>query len=95
MAHQGMNVHEVAKLARITLSSGEEEELGRQLGQILDYVAKLNALDVSGVEPMAHGAPRLNVTRPDQPEPGLSQEEALANAPAQGNGLILVPRIVE
>jgi aspartyl-tRNA(Asn)/glutamyl-tRNA(Gln) amidotransferase subunit C len=95
MAHQGMNVHEVAKLARITLSSGEEEELGRQLGQVLDYVAKLNALDVSGVEPMAHGAPRLNVTRPDQPEPGLSQEEALANAPAQGHGLILVPRIVE
>jgi aspartyl-tRNA(Asn)/glutamyl-tRNA(Gln) amidotransferase subunit C len=69
MAHQGMNVHEVAKLARITLSSGEEEELGRQLGQILDYVAKLNALDVSGVEPMAHAAPRLNVMRPDQPSP--------------------------
>jgi aspartyl-tRNA(Asn)/glutamyl-tRNA(Gln) amidotransferase subunit C len=95
MAHQGMNVHEVAKLARIALSPGEEEELSRQLGQILDYVTKLNALDVSGVEPMAHAAPRLNVMRPDRPEPGLSQEAALGNAPAHGNGLILVPRIVE
>jgi len=95
MAHQGMNVHEVAKLARIALSPVEEDQMGRQLGQILEYVTKLNALDVSGVEPMAHAAPRLNVMRPDQPRPGLTQDEALANAPAQGNGLFLVPRIVE
>ena len=90
-----MNVHEVAKLARLFLSPGEEEELDRQLRQVLDYMAKLDSLDVSQVEPMAHASPRLNVMRPDEPKPGLSQEAALANAPACSNGLFLVPRIVE
>jgi aspartyl-tRNA(Asn)/glutamyl-tRNA(Gln) amidotransferase subunit C len=95
MAHQGMNVQEVAKLARMALRPDEAEELAGQMQQILDYVAQLSTLDVSAVEPMAHASPQLNILRPDQPVPGLSQDEALANAPAQANGLFLVPKIVE
>jgi len=95
MSDQGMDVHYVAQLARLELTPSEERHLGDQLGQVLEYVEKLKALDVSEVEPMAHAAPRVNVMRPDAPGPCLSSEEALRNAPAQSNGLFKVPKIVE
>src|SRR5437763_33452 len=68
---------------------------GAQLGNILGYVEKLKAVDVSQVEPTAHAVPLLNVTRPDEVRPSLSNDAALRNAPAQANGLFIVPKIVE
>ena len=89
------NIHYVAKLARIELSPAEEEKLGAQLGHILGYIAKLKEVDVTGVEPTAHAFPLLNVTRPDVVTGSLPHEEAMRNAPAQANGLFVVPKIVE
>jgi aspartyl-tRNA(Asn)/glutamyl-tRNA(Gln) amidotransferase subunit C len=90
-----IDVAAVAHLARLEISPEESARLGAQLGQILEYVEKLKALDVSGVEPTAHAIPLANVTRPDLVQPSLPHEEALRNAPAQANGLFMVPKIVE
>ena len=95
MASTEFNVKYVAHLARLKLSPAEEEKLGSQLASILGYVEKLKAVDVSQVEPTAHALDRLNVTRPDEVRPSLSNEEALRNAPAKANGLFIVPKIVE
>jgi aspartyl-tRNA(Asn)/glutamyl-tRNA(Gln) amidotransferase subunit C len=89
------DVKYVAHLARITLTAEEEQRLGAQLGQILGYVEKLKELDVSGVEPTDHAVPLVNVTRPDEVRPSLPHDEAMRNAPAQANGLFIVPKIVE
>ncbi|MCU0788403.1 MAG: Asp-tRNA(Asn)/Glu-tRNA(Gln) amidotransferase subunit GatC, partial [Verrucomicrobia bacterium] len=88
-------VQKVAHLARLRLTPEEEETLGRQLDQILDHIEKLNEVDVSGVEPTAHAFPLVNVTRPDEARPSMPHEDALRNAPAQANGLFMVPKIVE
>ncbi len=90
-----MEVQKVAHLARLRLTPEEEETLGRQLDQILDHIEKLNEVDVSGVEPTAHAFPLVNVTRPDEARPSMPHEEAMRNAPAQANGLFMVPKIVE
>jgi aspartyl-tRNA(Asn)/glutamyl-tRNA(Gln) amidotransferase subunit C len=95
MAATEIDVKYVAHLARLTLSPEEEQKFTEQLGQILSYVEKLKQLDVSQVEPTAHAVPLVNVTRPDQIRPSMSNEEALRNAPAKANGLFMVPRIVE
>ncbi len=95
MATTEIDVKYVAHLARISLSPAEEQKLAAQIGGILGYIEKLKELDVSGVEPTAHAVPLINVTRPDEIRPSLSTEEALRNAPAQANGLFLVPKIVE
>jgi len=95
MAATQLDVKYVAHLARLQLSSDEEKKLGAQLGHILGYIEKLNELDVTGVEPTAHAVPMVNVTRPDEVRPSLSHEDALRNAPAQANGLFMVPKIVE
>ena len=65
------------------------------VGDIVGYFHQLDALDVSGIEPMAHTTPVDNVLRADEPAPGLDRADVLANAPAKRNNLILVPKILE
>ena len=95
MAAVAIDVKYVAHLARLSLSPEEEQTISEQLGGILGYIEKLKEVDVTGVEPTAHAFPLVNVVRPDEVRPSLSQEDALRNAPAQANGLFIVPKIVE
>ncbi len=95
MAAESFDIQYVADLARVALTPEEAQRLGAQLGNILGYVEQLRAVDVSGVEPMSHAFPLVNVTRPDEVLAGLPRDEALANAPLKSNGLFIVPKIVE
>ena len=95
MSAANFDVQYIAHLARIELTPAEEQKLGAQLNNILGYIEKLKELDVSNVEPTAHAVPMVNVMRPDEARPGLSNEEALRNAPAKAGGLFVVPKIVE
>ena len=95
MSATEFDVKYVAHLARISLSPAEEQKLSAQLQQILGYIEKLKRLDVTGVEATAHAVPLVNVTRSDEVRPGLSNEEALRNAPARAGSLFMVPKIVE
>ena len=95
MSATDLDVKYVAHLARLSLTAEEEKKFGTQLVQVLDYIAKLNELDVSQVEPTAHAVPLVNVTRPDEVRPSIPNEDALRNAPAKASGLFIVPKIVE
>ena len=90
-----IDVAYVAQLARIRLTADETEEMQQQLDRILDYVKTLQELDVREVEPMAHAVPLENVLRKDETRACLDRDRALANAPAQVEHQILVPKIVE
>jgi aspartyl-tRNA(Asn)/glutamyl-tRNA(Gln) amidotransferase subunit C len=95
MEHLEINIKKVAHLARLALSPEEEKQFGEQLGSILGYIEKLKEVDVTEVAPTAHAFPLVNVTRPDEIQQSLKPEETFLNAPAQSNGLFLVPKIVE
>lgn len=95
MSRPHLDIRTVAHLARVELTAEEAARYGAQLDDILRYVEQLAEVDVSGVEPTAHALPRVNVTRPDSVVPSLSPDEALRNAPARGQDLFLVPKIVE
>ena len=95
MAAAEIDVKYVAHLARLALTSDEEQQIGAQLGSILGYIEKLRQLDVTNVEPTAHAVPLVNVTRADEIRPSLPHEDALRNAPKKGGGLFVVPKIVE
>ena len=88
-------VRHVAMLARLAMSEQELDRFTEQLSDILDYIAKLDELDTSAVEPMSHALALKNVLREDQPGTPLTQKEALENAPQQGEGFFRVPRIIE
>lgn len=94
-AGSDLNIDYVANLARLALTTAEKEQFARQLGDILHYVDKLSQVDVTGVEPMAHAAPVFNVWQEDVPRPGLTADQALRNAPAQREQMVVVPKVVE
>jgi aspartyl-tRNA(Asn)/glutamyl-tRNA(Gln) amidotransferase subunit C len=85
----------VAHLARMHLSDAEKQKISAQLKDILAYVAKLNELDVSKVEPTAHATPLTNILRKDEVQPSIDPAKILQNAPEQARGLFIVPKIVE
>lgn len=95
MSDRTLDVRHLARLARLNLTEEETAAFQAQLGQVLEYVKSLEALDVSGVEPTAHAAPVFNVFRPDEPREGFTPEEALANAPRKANNLFIVTKVVE
>jgi aspartyl-tRNA(Asn)/glutamyl-tRNA(Gln) amidotransferase subunit C len=90
-----IDVDHVARLARLSLTPEERERFRRQLGLILEHAEKVSEVAAEDVPPTSHPIPRANVVRPDEPEPSLTQEEALANAPEVENGRFKVPRIIE
>jgi aspartyl-tRNA(Asn)/glutamyl-tRNA(Gln) amidotransferase subunit C len=81
----------VARLARLELTEDEIERFTAQLSAILEAVAKVSELDLSGVEPTAHPLDVVNVWAEDEPRPSIPVEDALANAPDHENGFFKVP----
>lgn len=84
-----------ARLARIPLDDADLAAFVPQLQEILSYIAKLNELDTSAVEPTAHVLPLRNVTRPDHIAPSLSNAAALQSAPETDDGFFHVPAVIE
>jgi aspartyl-tRNA(Asn)/glutamyl-tRNA(Gln) amidotransferase subunit C len=87
-------VRHVAKLSRLALDEGRLEKFSAQLGSILEYVAKISEVDVTGIEPMAQALPTHNVFREDIVEPSLPLEKVLQNAPDSDGPFFKVPKII-
>jgi aspartyl-tRNA(Asn)/glutamyl-tRNA(Gln) amidotransferase subunit C len=81
----------VARLARLELTDEEVERFTEQLSAILEAVAKVSELDLSGVEATAHPLDVVNVWSEDEARPCLPVEDALANAPDRHAGFFKVP----
>jgi aspartyl-tRNA(Asn)/glutamyl-tRNA(Gln) amidotransferase subunit C len=88
-------VEHIAELARLRLSEDEKARYREQLSEILDYAARLQAVDTSGISPTSSVLPARSVLRKDEPRPGLSLEEVLRNAPETEKGQFRVPPILE
>lgn len=90
-----LNIDHVAKLARLALTPEEKATFAQQLGDVLHHIEQLAKVDVSGVEPSAHAFAVHNVWQEDAARPGLTAAEALRNAPAQRDNMVVVPKVVE
>jgi aspartyl-tRNA(Asn)/glutamyl-tRNA(Gln) amidotransferase subunit C len=88
-------VGQVALLARLRVSPEELRMFTGQLNTIVDFVAQLQELDTTDVEPLAHGIEVRNVFRDDVRQPALPREKALANAPKRNAESFLVPAVLE
>ena len=82
-------------LARLALSEDEREAMREDLEKILAYFEKLGELELGGLEELARPVETEARMRQDVPAPGLSQEEALQNAPEREDGYFKVPRMIE
>lgn len=87
-------VAHLARLARLALTDSELDSFVGQLDAILGHVGQIQAVDVTGVEATDNPLTDVNVFRSDDPQPSLSQDDALAAAPNAVEGRFAVPRIL-
>ncbi len=90
-----IDVSYIARLAKLDLTADETARFSEDLNQILAYVAQLEQWDTTGVEPMYNPLPTPDALRADLPAESLSNEAAIANAPAALAGQFRVPKVVE
>jgi aspartyl-tRNA(Asn)/glutamyl-tRNA(Gln) amidotransferase subunit C len=90
-----LNIDHVANLARLALTAEEKATFAQQLGSVLHHIEQLSKVDVNGVEPTAHAFAVTNVWAEDVARPGLAVDQALRNAPAKRENMVVVPKVVE
>jgi aspartyl-tRNA(Asn)/glutamyl-tRNA(Gln) amidotransferase subunit C len=88
-------IRNVAALARLELSDTEVHNLVGDMNEILGYVAKLEELDTTGVEPTSHVVGIASAYRDDEVTSEPAPDDAVANAPQAEDNQFVVPSIIE
>jgi aspartyl-tRNA(Asn)/glutamyl-tRNA(Gln) amidotransferase subunit C len=87
-------VRKVARLARLVPGDAQAEDYRTRLSAVLGYVERLRALDLSGVEPMAHPMETTNRLAGDDPGPTLASAALMAMAPQTHPPFVKVPKVI-
>jgi aspartyl-tRNA(Asn)/glutamyl-tRNA(Gln) amidotransferase subunit C len=96
-------VRRVAELANLELTADEEPRMQHDLNAILDYIAQLNEVDTTGVEPMAQVGGVLGAStdfdggalRADVVVPSIERRAVMAAAPESDGRFFKVPKVIE
>jgi aspartyl-tRNA(Asn)/glutamyl-tRNA(Gln) amidotransferase subunit C len=95
MALDHSNVKSIANLAKLAISDEDIDKYRTELSSILDLVEQMNAVNTDDVEPLANPTDAVQRLRADVVTETNHREKYMANAPAQEDGLFLVPKVVE
>ncbi len=87
-------VDKIAHLARLDLAENDKQEMIGDMNRILDFMAKLNEVDTSGVEPLVYMSNEVNVLREDVVKHDITTEEALENAPKHNDQYFMVAKVI-
>ncbi len=90
-----VDIEKLAELARLHLTEEEKAVFSAQVADILGYFRQLQAVDVTGIAPMAHPFDAEAPLRDDKPGAPWPPARALRNAPAVRDKQIGVPKVVE
>jgi aspartyl-tRNA(Asn)/glutamyl-tRNA(Gln) amidotransferase subunit C len=95
MSVDAATVKRIARLARIAVADQDVPHLQGELNAILDFVAQLDEVDVSGVEPMTSVTPMTMKKRQDGVTDGDIADKIVRNAPATEDHYFVVPKVVD
>lgn len=87
-------IEHLGDLARIALTDEEVTRMQGQLNVIADAIAKVQEVASDDIPPTANPVPLEAYMRPDVAVTPLTQEQALADAPATEDGMFVAPRIM-
>ncbi len=88
-------VARIAHLGRLSIPEDEQRSVAGELSKILDWVAQLDKVDVTGVEPLANVNDAFLRYRDDKVNDGGKPAEILSNAPAKTADFFTVPKVIE
>ena len=95
MALERSDVEKIAHLARLGLNDAYILRTTETLNNILGLIDQMQAVDTTGIEPLAHPLEATQRLRADQVSEDNHREAYQAIAPAVENGLYLVPKVIE
>ncbi|MBK1716220.1 Asp-tRNA(Asn)/Glu-tRNA(Gln) amidotransferase subunit GatC [Thiocystis violacea] len=95
MSLDSSDIEKIAHLARLGIDPERTARYAADLSNILDLVARMDAVDTAGVDPMAHPLHMVQRLRPDQPSEPDQREPFQSIAPLTEGGLYLVPKVIE
>ncbi len=88
-------VRHVARLARLAVDEKAVPQIADKLNDVLGLLDQMQAIDTTGVEPLTNPLDRTQILRADQVTEGDQREHLMQNAPAQKDGLFLVPKVID
>ena len=87
-------IDKLATLARLEFDAEEKQEIKKDLTRILNFVEKINELDLENVEPLIFMSSEVNIMREDEVKKEISKDEALMNAPKHDSDYFKVPKVI-
>ena len=85
----------MARLARLAIVAEDIPSYADQLSRILAFVAQMNTIDTTGIEPLAHPLELSARLRADVVTETDQRERFQSIAPQVEQGLYLVPKVIE
>ncbi|MDH1262288.1 MULTISPECIES: Asp-tRNA(Asn)/Glu-tRNA(Gln) amidotransferase subunit GatC [unclassified Pseudomonas] len=95
MALDRSDVEKIAHLARLGLNDGDVPATTDTLNNILGLIDQMQAVDTTGIAPLAHPLEATQRLRADAVAEENHRDAYQAIAPAVENGLYLVPKVIE
>ena len=95
MALDRYDVEKIAHLARLGLKDADIPRTTEALNSILGLIDQMQAVDTTGIEPLAHPLEASQRLRADVVTESNHREAYQSIAPAVENGLYLVPKVIE
>ncbi len=93
---QKIDIDHICALANLKLSDEEKARLEPQLAKIVEWVNKLEELELELTKGEVYSPVPFPIPlREDKIQPSLSSEEALANSPEIDGKFIKVPKVIE
>jgi len=89
------DIEKIAHLARLQIEEADIPNYSRDLSNIIDLVDQMDAVDTSGVTPMAHPQDAVQRLRDDVVSEENQRDTFQSIAPATEDGLYLVPKVIE
>ena len=88
-------IMKLAALSKLSIADDEIDTYSQQLSDILDYVSQLENVDTQNVEPLLNVLDQVNDSKPDEPQPSITQKLALKNAPKENDEFFQVPEVIK
>jgi aspartyl-tRNA(Asn)/glutamyl-tRNA(Gln) amidotransferase subunit C len=88
-------IDNLAKLAHLSFSEQEREEIKADLQEMITFIEKLKEVNTEGITPLMHMSSNVNVLRDDVVQGSISREEALKNAPDTDGTFFKVPKVIK
>ena len=89
------DVEKLAHLSRLELTEEELVAMESDMNKMLQFVDKISALELDGVEPLAYMSDEVNILREDEVKQDITHEEALKNAPDKDTDYFRVPKVIK